>query len=295
MYAAKRRSEGALAYDPAIDVGSAQTLSLLSELRRAIERNELCLYLQPKLELATGALVGAEALVRWRHPQRGLVPPLQFIPFAEQTGFIRVLTLWVFEEAVRQWRMLRDLGLDVTISVNLSTRDLLDPELPRKFLDRLAAHEAPAGAFCLEITESTIMEEPQRALVILERLASAGFRLSIDDFGTGYSSLAYLKRLPVHELKIDQSFVRHLRSDSSDAKIVRSTVDLAHALGLTVVAEGVESAAVWELLRELRCDQAQGFHMGRPMPADELSGWCERWPGGGLARDWPKKSGVRLH
>ena len=295
MYAAKRRSEGALPYDAAIDVGSAQTLSLLSELRRAIERDELRLYLQPKLELATGSLVGAEALVRWQHPQRGLVPPLQFIPFAEQTGFIRVLTLWVFEAAVRQWRMLRDLGLDVTISVNLSTRDLLDPELPAKFGDRLAARDAPAGAFCLEITESTIMEEPQRALVILERLAAAGFRLSIDDFGTGYSSLAYLKRLPVHELKIDQSFVRNLKSDSSDAKIVRSTVDLAHALGLTVVAEGVESAAVWELLRELRCDQAQGFHMGRPMPADELSGWCERWPGGGLATDWTKKSAVRLH
>ncbi|HUP06563.1 MAG TPA: EAL domain-containing protein [Caldimonas sp.] len=295
MYAAKRRSEGALPYDPAIDVGSAQTLSLLSELRRAIERDELCLYLQPKLQLATGALVGAEALVRWRHPQRGLVPPLQFIPFAEQTGFIRVLTLWVFEAAVRQWRLLRDLGLDVSISVNLSTRDLLDPDLPRKFADRLAPHDAPAGAFCLEITESSIMAEPQRALMILERLASAGFRLSIDDFGTGYSSLAYLKRLPVHELKIDQSFVRHLRSDSSDAKIVRSTVDLAHALGLTVVAEGVENAAVWELLRELRCDQAQGFHMGRPMPADELSAWCERWPGGGLATDWPKKSAVPLH
>jgi diguanylate cyclase (GGDEF)-like protein len=295
MYAAKRRSEGALLYDPSIDVGSAQTLSLLSELRRAVERDELCLYLQPKLALDNGALVGAEALVRWKHPERGLVPPLQFIPFAEQTGFIRVLTLWVFDEAVRQWCGLRDLGLDLTMSVNLSTRDLLDPELPQKFAARLAHHDAPARAFCLEITESAIMEEPQRALVILERLSAAGFRLSIDDFGTGYSSLAYLKRLPVHELKIDQSFVRHLKRDSSDAKIVRSTIDLAHALGLAVVAEGVENAAVWELLRELHCDQAQGFHMGRPMPADELTGWCERWPSGALAGDAQKKAAIRLH
>jgi diguanylate cyclase (GGDEF)-like protein len=295
MYAAKRRSQGPLLYDPSLDVGRGQTLSLLSELRRAVERDELRLYLQPKLALGSGTLVGAEALVRWQHPERGLVPPLQFIPFAEQTGFIRVLTLWVFEEAVRQWRLLRDLGIELTLSINLSTRDLLDAELPQKFASRLAEHEAPAGAFCLELTESAIMEEPQRALLILERLAQAGFRLSIDDFGTGYSSLAYLKRLPVHELKIDQSFVRHLKADSSDAKIVRSTVDLAHALGLTVVAEGVESPAVWDLLRELRCDQAQGFHMARPMPAGELSGWCERWPHGGLASDWPKKATVRLH
>ena len=174
---------------------------------------------------------------------------------------------------------MHDLGLDLTISVNLSARDLLDADLPQKFEMLLAEHEVPARAFCFEITESAIMDEPQRALVTLDRLSAAGFKLSIDDFGTGYSSLAYLKRLPVDELKIDQSFVRNSKTDASDALIVRSTIDLAHNLGLTVVAEGVETAQVWDLLRELRCDQAQGYHMGRPMPASELADWSERWLG----------------
>ena len=279
MYSAKRRSGGALLYDPSIDVASAQTLSLLTELRQAVDRHELRVYMQPKLALESGKLVGAEALVRWQHPERGLVPPLQFIPFAEQTGFIRVLTLWIFGEAVRHGRALHELGLELTLSVNLSTRDLLDADLPQKFALLLAEHDMPARAFCLEITESAIMDEPQRALATLERLSAAGFRLSIDDFGTGYSSLAYLKRLPVDELKIDQSFVRNMKTDASDAMIVRSTIDLAHNLGLTVVAEGVEDAQVWELLRELHCDQAQGYHMGRPMPVNELTEWSARWMG----------------
>ena len=293
MYSAKRRSSGALLYDPSIDVASAQTLSLLTELRQAVDRDELRLYLQPKLALDSGKLVGAEALVRWQHPERGLVPPLQFIPFAEQTGFIRVLTIWIFGEAARHGRTLHDLGLDLTISVNLSTRDLLDADLPQKFELLLAKHAMPARAFCLEITESAIMDEPQRALATLDRLSAAGFKLSIDDFGTGYSSLAYLKRLPVDELKIDQSFVRNMKTDASDAMIVRSTIDLAHNLGLTVVAEGVETAQVWDLLRDLRCDQAQGYHMGRPMPASELADWSERW----LGRQHQLKSeaAMRLH
>ncbi|MEP7057194.1 MAG: EAL domain-containing protein [Caldimonas sp.] len=294
MYAAKRRSNGALLYEPAIDVGSAGTLTLLTELRQAVERRELRLYLQPKLALDSGALVGAEALVRWQHPERGLVPPVQFIPFAEQTGFIRVITLWIFEEAVRHWTLLHGLGLDLQLSVNLSTRDLLDPELPQKFEALCDAHGAPTSTFCLEITESAIMEEPQRALAILERLSAAGFRLSIDDFGTGYSSLAYLKRLPVDELKIDQSFIRNMKTDASDAMIVRSTIDLAHNLGLTVVAEGVETAQVWDLLRDLHCDEAQGYYMGRPMPADEVSGWSERWSASRRRAAEPTAS-MRLH
>ena len=277
MYAAKRLSNGPVTYDPSIDATSAQTLTLISELRQAVDRNELRIYLQPKLALDDRAVVGAECLVRWQHPQRGLVPPVQFIPFAEQTGFIRYLTMWVFEEAARCWQALADEGLQLRLSVNLSTRDLLDLDLPHKFAALLARHGVPAKAFCLEITESAIMDDPQRALATLDALSAMGFKLSIDDFGTGYSSLAYLKRLPVDELKIDQSFVRNMQSDRDDAMIVRSTIDLAHNLGIMVVAEGVETAEAWNLLRDLKCDQAQGYHMGRPMPVGEFSAWSTSW------------------
>jgi len=277
MYAAKRRTAGPLMYDASIDAASTQTLSLLTELRQAVELGELRLYLQPKLALDSGRVAGAETLVRWQHPQRGLVPPMQFIPFAEQTGFIRVLTMWVFEEAARQWLALVAQGMTVTLSVNLSTRDLLDQDLPQKFDALLTQHRVPAEAFCLEITESAIMDDPQRALNTLNRLSALGFKLSIDDFGTGYSSLAYLKRLPVDELKIDKSFVMSMETDIDDAKIVRSTIDLAHNMGLTVVAEGVENAKVWELLRELNCDLAQGYHMGKPMPATDFVRWSLGW------------------
>ena len=277
MYIAKRQHDGPMVYDPALDAASSQTLSLLSELRHAVDHDELRLYQQPKLALNNARVVGAEALVRWQHPRRGLVPPMEFIPFAEQTGFIRVLTLWVFEQTAQLWKRLHDSGQTLTISVNLSTRDLLDPELPQKFDALLVRHSVPAEAFCLEITESAIMDDPQRAQATLDKLSALGFRLSIDDFGTGYSSLAYLKRLPVDELKIDKSFVLNMEKDLDDARIVRSTIDLAHGLGLTVVAEGVENAQVWELLRELACDEAQGFHMGRPMPAAEFARWSTGW------------------
>jgi diguanylate cyclase (GGDEF)-like protein len=291
MYAAKRRSNGPVTYDPAIDATSAQALTLISELRQAVDRNELRLYLQPKLALEDRRVVGAEALVRWQHPQRGLVPPVQFIPFAEQTGFIRLLTMWVFEEAARHWLALADEGLQLRLSVNLSTRDLLDLDLPHKFGALLARHGVPAAAFCLEITESAIMDDPQRALATLDALSAMGFKLSIDDFGTGYSSLAYLKRLPVDELKIDQSFVRNMQSDRNDAMIVRSTIDLAHNLGIMVVAEGVETAEAWNLLRDLKCDQAQGYHMGRPMPVGEFSAWSTGW---GMRRQAGDGDGAHL-
>ncbi len=276
MYAAKRKTVPCVVYDPGIDSGSAQTLSLLSELRRALERNELRLFLQPKIALKTGAFIGAEALVRWQHPVRGMVPPLHFIPFAEQTGFVRLLTLWMFEECAKQWPMLHRLGVQ-RVSVNLSTRDLLDLELPQRLQAILQRHGVPASAFCLEITESAIMDEPQRALDILRTLSNSGYKLSIDDFGTGYSSLAYLKALPVDELKIDKSFVMAMEHDDDDAKIVRSTIDLAHNLGLSVVAEGIENATLWGLLRALGCDEGQGYHMCRPLPAAEMVGFAERW------------------
>ncbi|HEY4069157.1 MAG TPA: EAL domain-containing protein [Burkholderiaceae bacterium] len=277
MYAAKRRTQGPLMYDASFDAASAQTLSLLTELRQAVERGELRLYLQPKLSLDSGKVSGAEALVRWAHPTRGLVPPMEFVPFAEQTGFIRTLTMWVFEEAARHWLALHAEGLPLTLSVNLSTRDLLDPDLPQKFDALLVKHRVPAEAYCLEITESAIMDDPARALATLNKLSGLGFKLSIDDFGTGYSSLAYLKRLPVDELKIDKSFVMSMEKDLDDAKIVRSTIDLAHNLGLTVVAEGVENVKAWDMLRELECDEAQGYHMGKPMPAAEFIVWSAAW------------------
>jgi diguanylate cyclase (GGDEF)-like protein len=273
MYAAKRRTAGAQLYDPALDNASGQTLSLLSDLRQAVEGGQLRLFLQPKVLVRGGALCGAEALVRWQHPERGLVPPLEFIPFAEQTGFIRVLTLWMFEQVVRRQSALAALGV-ARVSINLSTRDLLDLELPEKLDAILARHRASARGLCLEITESAIMDDPERAQATLHRLAERGFKLSIDDFGTGYSSLAYLKKLPVHELKIDKSFVMAMEHDTSDAKIVRSTVDLAHGLGLTVVAEGVENDSTLQALGALGCDEAQGYHLARPMPADAFAAWA---------------------
>jgi EAL domain-containing protein (putative c-di-GMP-specific phosphodiesterase class I) len=201
---------------------------------------------------------------------------MAFIPFAEQTGFVRHLTLWIFEATVREWPRLQALGLQ-RVSVNLSVRDLMDTDLPAKLAQLLAVHQVPATALCLEITESAIMDDPQRALATLHTLSAAGFKLSIDDFGTGYSSLAYLKRLPVDELKIDKSFVMTMEGDEDDAKIVRSTIDLAHNLGLTVVAEGVENAAILAHLAELQCDEAQGYHLARPMPAAEMATFAARW------------------
>ncbi len=276
MYAAKRKLSVALLYDPVFDSASAQTLTLLGDLRRAVEQDELRLFLQPKVALHGQPGLAAEALVRWQHPQRGLVPPMEFIPFAEQTGFVRQLTLWIFEAVARLLARddVRSLGLRV--SVNLSTRDLLDPELSTRLEALLARHGVQAGSFCLEITESAIMDDPQRAEAMLNRLSHQGFKLSIDDFGTGYSSLAYLRRLPVQELKIDKSFVMGMQAGEGDAMIVRSTIDLAHNLGLSVVAEGVENAAILERLRMLACDEAQGYHISRPLPVDDFLAWHAR-------------------
>jgi diguanylate cyclase (GGDEF)-like protein len=277
MYTAKQRNDGAVVYDASFDKSSAQSLSLLTELRNAVERNELRLFVQPKITLAEGAVVGVESLVRWVHPERGNVFPDQFIPFAEQTGFIRVLTQWVLEQSAALCNAMEQQGIHLKVSVNLSTRDLLDQDLPSKFAATLARHQVSAGSFCLEITESAIMDDPVRAQQTLERLHAMGCDLSIDDFGTGYSSLAYLKRLPVDELKIDKSFVLNMETDSGDAKIVRSTIDLGHNMGLRVVAEGIESEAVWRMLGKLGCDQGQGYFMSRPMPAGQLAGWVQQW------------------
>lgn len=277
MYTAKRKSAGVQVYDAALDSGSALTLSMLSELRQAIDQNELRLFLQPKIDLSNHQVSAAEALVRWQHPTRGMVPPMEFIPFAEQTGFIRHLTLWMLEEAARKWHSLQPPDGLLRIAINLSTRDLMDPDFAAKVDALLARHNAPRNGFCLEITESAIMDDPQRAETTLNQLSDSGYKLSIDDFGTGYSSLAYLKRLPVNELKIDKSFVMGMEHDESDAQIVRSTIDLAHNLGLSVVAEGVENAVVYQLLGDLNCDEGQGYYMSKPMPSAEFNAWRDRW------------------
>ncbi|MEO6280825.1 EAL domain-containing protein [Roseateles sp.] len=277
MYAAKARQCGSLIYHAQLDAGSQESLSLLTELRHAVENEELRLFLQPKIDLQTGKVIGAEALVRWQHPKRGLVPPMQFIPFAEQTGFIRMLSAWVLSGAAKFAREALDAGLSLRLSVNLSTRDLMDQDLPAKIEALITPRQVPPASLCLEITESAIMDDPERALSTLEQLHAMGFKLSIDDFGTGYSSLAYLKRLPVDELKIDKSFVMAMERDLDDARIVRSTIELAHNLGLTVVAEGVETAKAWALLARLGCDEGQGYFICKPMPQEQFIAWAQSW------------------
>ncbi|PZP32445.1 MAG: GGDEF domain-containing protein [Roseateles depolymerans] len=277
MYAAKAQQCGSLIYSPQLDAGSEELLSLRSELKQAVENGELRMYLQPKVDLQRGRVLGAEALVRWQHPTRGLVPPMQFIPFAEKTGDIRLLSAWVLQRAAEFSREALDAGLSLRLSVNLSTRDLMDQDLPAKIEARLAPLQVPPATLCLEITESAIMDDPERALSTLEQLSAMGFKLSIDDFGTGYSSLAYLKRLPVNELKIDKSFVMAMERDMNDVRIVRSTVELAHNLGLSVVAEGLENVKAWAMLERLGCDEGQGYYIAKPMPQEQFIAWVQAW------------------
>ena len=273
MYTAKRLSNGLAVYDDRDDEDSRARLSLMGELRNAVDHGELTLHYQPKVHLSDPRELHVEALVRWQHPVRGLVPPSEFIPFAEQTGFIRAITQWVLATAVRQCAQWRREGLGMHVSVNISARDLLNSELVERFGELLAEHGCHAAWIGLEITESAILDDPGHALRNLERLHALGCRISIDDYGTGYSSLAYLKRLPVNELKIDRSFVMGMVTDASDAVIVRSTIDLAHNMGLAVVAEGVEDEATLRRLRELGCDMVQGYLLSRPVCADDIVKW----------------------
>jgi diguanylate cyclase (GGDEF)-like protein len=277
MYAAKAVSENFETYSAAHDGNSPERLALLGDLRQALDAGELVLHYQPKANLKTGAVEGAEALVRWRHPTRGIVPPGDFIPLAEQTGLIHPLTAWVLDTALEQTRRWLDAGVAIDIAVNLSVRNLLDPELPAAIAALLRKWEVPPARLELEITESTIVTDQIRAIDVLTRLKQMGVGLAIDDFGTGYSSLAYLRDLPVRELKIDRMFVNNMNVDASDAFIVRSTIDLGRNLGLQVVAEGVETEATWAQLERLGCDFAQGFYLGRPMPAEEFASWIDGW------------------
>jgi diguanylate cyclase len=277
MYQAKEAHAGITGYDPMAHGPGAGRLLLLGELRRALNRSdELVLHYQPKLTLADGRLVGMEALLRWWHPDRGLVQPGEFIAAAENTGLIHRLNTYVLSLAVQQLRRWLDDGHPVPIAVNLSARCLHDRTLPGRIQRLLDGHDVPAALLRLEVTESAVMVDMPRALAVLRSLHELGLLLSIDDFGTGYSSMAYLKRLPVDELKIDRSFVIGMTGDHDDATIVRTAIDLGHNLGLSVVAEGVETAAHAQALTELGCDVAQGNYYTAPAPAGELTGWLSR-------------------
>lgn len=273
MYYAKSQMLGLAIYSSEYDPHSTKRLSIISELGRAIREDQLCLYYQPKILLDEKRCYGFEALIRWIHPELGFVSPADFIPMAELTTLIHQLTAWVLEKAIEQCRIWQDQGMSLSIAVNLSARNLMDDNIPKLVERLLLKYQLPAARLELEITESSIMTDPTRALRNLEALHSLGVHLAIDDFGTGYSSLAYLKRLPVQTLKIDSSFVRNMLEDLQDELIVNSTIHLAHNLGLMVVAEGVENEALLERLSDMGCDEAQGFFIGKPMSVVNTSEW----------------------
>ncbi|MEJ5209929.1 MAG: EAL domain-containing protein [Burkholderiales bacterium] len=281
MYAAKRSGRGWTLFAPDQSRMNRGDLSFKGELRDALRNDELVLHYQPKIEHRTGRVVGLEALVRWNHRTKGFLGPDQFVPLAEQAGLIGALTEWVLEQALRDLARLHRQGHRLHVAVNLSARSLHDLGLPAAIEALLARTGMAPEHLMVEITESAVMASPEDSLAILTELDRMGVKLAIDDFGTGYSSLAYLKRLPVDELKIDKSFVLDMERNESDAVIVRSTIDLAHNLGLTVTAEGVENARVWELLGRLGCDRSQGYHMARPMPLEALNQWLATSPWAG--------------
>jgi diguanylate cyclase (GGDEF)-like protein len=273
LYEAKASRQGVVVYQPGHDETHLHQLTLMSELRRSIERSELSLKFQPKIELSSGKVLHAEALLRWNHPTLGAVRPDEFIPLAEQSGFIRDISRYVLEESLRQNRAWLAAGLDIGVAVNLSAMDLMDADLADFIYARLAQHKVPPSQLILELTESALMGDVNYAIRMLLRLRAGGVRIAIDDFGTGYSSLAQLKRMPVDELKIDKSFVMQMTEGSDDAVIVRSTIELGHNMGLKVIAEGVENEQSLALLRKYGCDMVQGYFYSPPIGADELFDW----------------------
>jgi diguanylate cyclase (GGDEF)-like protein len=302
MYVAKDSPASVVVYTDALGVNTPDRLALLGDLRQAVARDEFVLHYQPKAAMDTGAIEGAEALIRWQHPTLGLLFPDSFIPEAERSGLIEPMTHWVLDAALAECRRWMDLAgpgdpTGLSIAVNLSARSLLDVSLPDAVQQALIRWRVPPHQLDLEITETIIMTDPARARRVLNELADIGVTLSIDDFGTGYSSLAYLRDLPVHQLKIDRSFVQELGSRSGDVVIVRSVVDLARNLGLLTVAEGVEDAATWEQLTRLGCNSAQGYHLARPMAAGAFWRWIENQttatvPATDAAITWGDRTGV---
>lgn len=280
MYVAKQTHSGFAFYDQEQDPHSLNRLALMGELRQAIENDQLLLHYQPKIDMHTGRITATEALIRWQHPRDGFIPPDMFIPIAEQTGLIKPLTHWVLNEAIRQCARWRRDGYPINMSVNLSARNLQDNHLPMLVRNLLDSWGVNPEWLTLEITESAIMSNPLSAQQTLESLDNMGITLSIDDFGTGHSSLAYIKQLPVDEIKIDKSFVIEMTEDENDAVIVRATIDLAHNLGLKVIAEGVEDEEAYNTLEILGCDQVQGYFVSRPLEAGKLKKWMKDSPYG---------------
>jgi predicted signal transduction protein with EAL and GGDEF domain len=277
MYVAKRTGGTYAVYQQEDDPYDPARILLRADLRKAIDQRDIILHYQPQVTLATGEVTGTEALARWRHAQRGWIPPGEFIPVAERMGLIKPLTLYLVERAGRDAELMRQAGISLPIAVNVSMRNLLDKQFPEMLESVMARHGPPAEMLKLEITESAVMAEPARVLETMSRLRSAGIRFSIDDFGTGYSSLTYLQRLPVEEIKIDRSFVGQLSANAGGSAIVRATIELGSSLGLDVVAEGVEDDRTLQALKRMGCSTAQGYFIGRPMPVGELEGWMRNW------------------
>jgi len=276
MYHAKRNKLGATIYDESIDENKVQKLSLISDLRYALEKDQLDLYFQPKINLKNNTVYGAEALLRWKHPDNGFIPPEQIVTMAEQSGLINELFEWVFERAAYQVRLWLNKKIELNVAVNLSVYDLQHHDIVASIQRTLEKYSLSPDYFTVEVTESAMMANPEKSISKLQDIDNMGVRIAIDDYGTGYSSLSYLKKLPVDELKIDKSFVMQMDHDENDAIIVRSTIDLAHNLGLKVVAEGVESKEISDLLLMLGCDTSQGYYWSKPIPPEEFENWLAK-------------------
>ncbi len=273
MYQAKTHGERYQIYDAGMDSHSTRRLTILADLGVAMREQQLLLHFQPRIDLATGSCTGCEALLRWHHPTQGMVPPGDFIPLAEMTEIIHPLSLWVIRTALQQVRNWLDQGWEIAVAVNLSARNLIDTQCPDQIHALLTQYNVPNHLLEIEITESALITDPERALQVVQSFHQLGLHLAIDDFGTGYSSMSYLKRLPIQTLKVDRSFVKDMLTDEADAVIVRSTIGLAHSFGLNVVAEGVEDEETLQALRNLQCEQAQGYHISRPLPVAEFDHW----------------------
>ncbi len=282
MYAAKLARNGVVIYTPDLDRHTSERMALVDDLHVALAEDQLVLHYQPKVELGTHRVVGVEALVRWQHPVRGLLAPDLFVPLAEECGLMHQLTEVVLAQALAQAGRWSTAGLALSVAVNVSPTNLLDLGLPRRVAELLVEHDLPASALHVEVTEGVLLLDRVRATEVLHALRDLGVRLAVDDYGTGYSSLAYLQELPVHDLKLDRSFVTRMHTDPVKAAIARSTVDLAHTLGLRLIAEGVETQEAMDALHAYGCDEVQGYHLTRPLPPEGLLDWLAEWDAGRL-------------
>jgi EAL domain-containing protein (putative c-di-GMP-specific phosphodiesterase class I) len=276
MYSAKRGDSNYFFYDPGSDAMAAEELKLSGWLRKALENNEFHLHFQPKVEIGSDRISGVEALLRWKHPRRGMIPPAEFIPIAEQNGMITPITDWVLTEALKQCKRWRHCGLNLPVAINVSARSFQNPALVEKVQDALNRAGLAGECLQIEITENTLVADLEHGAEILVQLAKLGVRIAIDDFGPRYSSLSYLKCLPINTVKIDKSFILDMAHDDNDRAIVRSIIGLGRNLGFCVLAEGVENADTWTLLENWGCDAAQGYHVSRPILGHDLNQWISQ-------------------